>query len=290
MRLSRRSVLGMLGSAPAFSLAKAGQMQFDYFVGDSIPRGYGSGLGLFADQMTGGESIYPFRSIQSTLNLVCAGNAINRRFVYAGPAFGQPDDITKIARMYEAGIIKSGDAIHLCDAGPNSGDPDEYEEQWGRRLDIILGFTGITVYGWTTFDGKFTHGTPPAYDLPLYSRFNHTFGSRTINDAIKAAIAARSSVTLIDIDAGMKAFAPSPWGGHNVKLVQSDKIHYSWLGQCAAAGQILIDTGLRSGVSTVEPVLSVSDANWQTLGSSGYWPSSGSATIARSYVSAALLP
>ena len=286
--VTRRAFAQLMAGAAAMAVspAESALVQIEPFFGDSVPRGFNAGV--FRDAMAGSEPLYQVGSVQSVLNMVCAENSIATRFAYAG-SITSYDNLALIDRIMARGIIKTGDTVHVSDAGPHSGDPDEYEEQMARRYKALVDL-GLLVCAWMTFDGKVNGGNPPPYDCPLYSRYSHPFGNRTINDAIRAA-ADQNGVTLIDMEAALGAVAVSAWGGHLLKLIQPDNIHPGVLAGFAMAGAIWTARGLRPQNATVNSVLSVVGTNWETIyGTSQYWPSAGSAQVAQGYASAALLP
>src|ERR1051325_3652852 len=168
-----------------------------HLVGDSISRGYA--LGSFSDTIVPSHPLYVFRSIWTEANAVLAENGVAVRFVYGNTGMGDSTAPARLAARVASGMIGAKDIVIFEDAGDTSMDPDQYQGELEALIDAVA---PAKVYVMTMFDYS------PA---PLNSQFDTPFvggsggGTRTINDAIRAAAAVKGA-SVIDMNAEMDAF------------------------------------------------------------------------------------
>lgn len=243
-------------------------MQIIHQFGDSITIGHG--LGTLATNVAANNPLYVFRSIQSSLNNLLAENDAPVRVSRSGDAYYYPHSPGHVAAMVADGRIKKGDWVIFSDAGGHVGlqnppDPDAYQAELETLLDAALQ-PGIKVAHTTTFDVASVVNRPNGYTpTPFNARYNEVFGTRTLNDAIRAAVAAKPGAILIDVDAGLTALRAHTMGQYAVPIESSDGIHYNFWGQTGIAGLYLIETGARDYVKSYVQLADVVLTNWQTM-------------------------
>lgn len=239
-----------------------------HLFGDSLFRGYA--LGRFPDIFTAAEAaaepLWELRSPASMLNLVFEGNGAEIMRAADGTVTGgrmvagyvgcavQPDPKVassaseKIRSGIAAGVIRAGDVIALIDAGDHRGDPDEYEENWGR-LRAAADQAQVTVAMFDMFDyiTKAEIGGKPAdtyrYDVPFRG---HSGKLRSHNEATRASasksLGGQSDCRLIPLRAIMDRFQAVLARDYGVPAMLPDGIHPNiwgqWLLALALAGAV----------------------------------------------------
>ena len=116
-----------------------------HLFGDSISRGWALRTfpDIAADEVRS-STAWPLRSPASMLNLLIADAGLAHEWVAAyGSDLGFPDDeriaqnAGYLADLVAQNVIRLGDVVVLEDAGLHPRDPDKYEAQWRKLLQVI---------------------------------------------------------------------------------------------------------------------------------------------------------
>lgn len=228
-----------------------------WLVGDSILNGYA--LGRLAETLNEPEvgPLWPLRGPASVINLIlgreaakvaCATRLPNEATVELGMAW--------LAEEVRSGAIRPGDAVVFLDVGEHSCDPDAYERLWTKILtnSIRLGLNPYLCEGFDDLSGVGQLGSgsdPTAY------RHAELFGSRSHNDAVRAAADGRA--TFIPLHNRLQAFnaAAVP-----VPAFAKDHIHLSVWGQFVLVAAILEAIGAQCSLASL---LDFVRTNWAEM-------------------------
>jgi hypothetical protein len=236
-----------------------------HLVGDSISRGYA--LGSFSDTIVPSHPLYVFRSIWTEANAVLAENGVAVRFVYGNTGMGDSTAPARLAARVASGMIGAKDIVIFEDAGDTSMDPDQYQGELEALIDAVA---PAKVYVMTMFDYS------PA---PLNSQFDTPFvggsggGTRTINDAIRAAAAVKGA-SVIDMNAEMDAFQAYMAGQTLTHDFDSQGIHPFVFSQTLMVGAIFRALGVTPYLRCALSLTTPAHANWQSLqynAPTNYW-------------------
>lgn len=248
-----------------------------HLYGDSISRGYG--LGEFADTVTPSHPLFLLRSIASMANAILYDSGHKDTVVYRGSLYGHPTVESEIREAIRTGAIRSGDTIVLEDAGDTNMDPDDYQAKFEGYRAAVADKHDITVVLMSMFD------YPPA---PVDHQFDALFGTRTMNDAIRAATDAPLALIGQTIYTDMNAVmdyesmeGPYRTGNYAIPFMHPDGIHPNVWGQLLMTGEILKAAGYSGALSSAASIQTVVAGN---LNLAGYGSPYFSAGIAQAMV------
>lgn len=254
-----------------------------HLTGDSIFRG--RAIGAFADLVTPEYPLYRFRSISSIANAVLAASGSTDRFVYMFPIDGHGSINADDIRDYiAANVIRSGDVVITEDAGGHSKDPDAYEAFWDGVRAAISDTLPINSIMMDMFD--FPDGSNLASAVEF--QYERTFGSRTMNDATRAAArkpqAYPGQTTLLPMRRIITDYRSSVMAEQGFNPCDRDGIHLRVWAQMKMTGVLCRAAGAH--VSDVRGLVGQAIENLSTL---RYGSSTFDAAAAERYVREALL-
>jgi hypothetical protein len=155
-------------------------------------------------------------------------------------------------------MIGPKDIVIFEDAGDTSMNPDQYQDELET---LIAAASPAKVYVMTMFDYS------PA---PENSQFDKPFvgepsgAARTMNDAIRAAAAAKGA-TVIDMNAAMDAFQAYMAGQTATHDFDNLGIHPFVFSQTLMVGEILRAIGATPYIRSILSLTTPARANWQAL-------------------------
>lgn len=238
-----------------------------HLYGDSIARGFA--LKQFADEVSSSHPMYGFRSIAAMANALLADNGLPHVVAYGGLALtyvdgGYATGINGIKARVASGVIRSGDVVVIEDAGAHGCDPDEYEAVLLDLRRAVTGSHDVTCILMSMFEYQIPpNSVPPSY------QWDHRFGGRSMNDAIRAAAEAEldavGQTLFLDMNSAMDQWRYSAMSIDGVEVMHSDGIHPNVWGQMRMTGEILKIAGLRPYLSVDVTNRALAQENYQAL-------------------------
>lgn len=264
-----------------------------HILGDSISRGYG--LGVFSDQVPSTHPLFKFRAIWSMINDTFAENNIRDVSVWRNdiiPANGPGAEVAPnlVRNAITNGIIKSGDAVVISDAGniiPDHNTPltpaqiDTYKQNWINMIRAICQPHNVTCVMMSMYD------YPPAM---LTGQFDTNFSGRTLNQVTYEAWLEQQDkvcgqVLYINMNFQMDNLVAAAQSQDNLPVMFSDGIHPNVWGQMLMAGEIMKVLGYRPLINSVNWAKNLVNANLASV----QYGSNITASRAGQYVDALLM-